>query len=37
MVSRTLASLAADGTLRTDPAGVAVTDRQRLRDHANID
>jgi CRP-like cAMP-binding protein len=37
MVSRTLAPLGADGTLRTDPTGVTVTDRQRLRDHANID
>ena len=37
MVSRTLAPLAADGTLQTDPTGVTVTDRQRLRDHANID
>lgn len=37
MVSRTLAPLAADGTLHTDPAGVTVTDRHRLQDHANLD
>jgi CRP-like cAMP-binding protein len=37
MVSRTLAPLGVDGTLRTEPAGVTVTDRHRLRDHANID
>ncbi|HUY61041.1 MAG TPA: helix-turn-helix domain-containing protein [Candidatus Dormibacteraeota bacterium] len=37
MVSRTLVPLAADSTLRTDPAGVTVTDRRRVRDEANLD
>lgn len=37
VISRTLAPLTADGTLHIGPAGVTVTDRQRLRDHANID
>lgn len=37
IVSRTLVPLGADGTLQTDPTGVTVTDRQRLRDHANLD
>ena len=37
MVSRTFATLAQDGTFRTDPTGVTVTDRHRLRDEANID
>ena len=37
MVSRTLAPLAANGTLHTDTAGVVVTDRRRLQDEANVD
>lgn len=37
VISRTLAQLTADGTLHVGPAGVTITDRQQLRDHANID
>ena len=37
VISRTLAPLTADGTLHVGPAGVTITDRQQLRDHANID
>lgn len=37
VISRTLTPLTADGTLHVGPAGVTITDRQQLRDHANID